>query len=89
MADKIKTIQHAKDIGAIANHAKFAEALGDLAEDEAAGGKGAVAQAMDDPHGFFEKRGVAIPRLAKVTVEVHSPLRLTVCLNGFCVSWQF
>jgi hypothetical protein len=81
--EKVK--QQAKTIGRMGNSDEFADALGYLAEAE----ESELGEAQQDPQGFLTRRRVDIPQGASVTLEAESPLRLTVCINRFCVSWTF
>jgi hypothetical protein len=89
-SDKATVKRHVQEMARILSDPNFAEALGELAEDENAGGRGAVAEAQRDPHGFFRARNVQhVPPDARVTVEAASPLRITICLNDWCGSWEW
>lgn len=86
--DKAAVKKHFKALGPLANDDSFADALGDLADAEAAGTP-ELDQAIADPAGYFKKRGIKLPPNTTVEITKNSPLRISVCVNSFCIGWTF
>ena len=91
--DKASVIRHVKEFRALGIDDNFADALGDLVEAETADSP-ELDRAMNDPKGYFENRGVQIPR--NLTVKItKNPLNVVACLTSddrahtWCVVYTF
>jgi hypothetical protein len=87
-SNKAAVVQNLKVLAPLTNDNNFAEALGDLADAEAAGSP-ELNQAMADPAGYFTNRGIELPPNATVQITANSPVSIKICIRSVCVTIAF
>ena len=84
---RAKLKAHLGELRPFTAHPNFDDALANLVEAEN-GGLPLFGEAMSDPRGFLRGRGIDLPADWRVTLTKNSPLRLTICVNSLCTSYE-